>query len=606
MSTSFLLKPPRQSEGADRSPDRLTVIRLIRQRLLRSVFQPLVDMQSGQVLAHEALIRGPEATPYHRPDALFALAHRARLAPHFELACVEQILRDWAAQPAQDDSLLFVNLSERALLHALRDLPGLLPAWKRPSEADVPLTQLVIELTEHEPVGDLAALISARDALRAQGVRIALDDFGSGHANFRLWYELRPDFVKIDQYFVRHLHRHPEKRQFIQALQTLARPLGATLIAEGIETQEEWAVLRDLGIPIGQGFLLGRPDSQPARQDMAREMPLFEARRPTPRPLYLNQPAQPAILAQLELIASPTASPRSTHNEVAAVFQNHPTLHAMPVVDDGGRPVGLLNRQQFMDRFAQLYFREVHGRKPCMISANAAPRIVERTDGIAELIAILISNDQSYLADGFIVTEQGLYAGLGTGEQLVKAVTEARIEAARHANPLTLLPGNIPLNMHVQWLLDGQAAFAACYADLDHFTFNDHYGYRSGDDMIQLVARLATAHCEPGLDFVGHIGGDDFLLLLRSPDWAARCEAICREFSSAALELFDLPARQAGGFTASDRNGSPQFFPLTTLSIGAVAIAPGQYRDAQEVGAAAAQAKHDAKNARQGLRIRAS
>jgi hypothetical protein len=84
-----------------------------------------------------------------------------------------------------------------------------------------------------------------------------------------------------------------------------------------------------------------------------------------------------------------------------------------------------------MDHYATLYFREVFGKKSCMQYANPAPRLIERNHDIDELIGILTSQDQRYLSDGFIVTENGRYIGLGTGDQLVRSVTELRLEAAR-------------------------------------------------------------------------------------------------------------------------------------------------------------------------------
>ena len=218
--------------------------------------------------------------------------------------------------------------------------------------------------------------------------------------------------------------------------------------------------------------------------------------------------------------------PDTSNDAVAALFHKHPDLHALPVVE-GSRPVALINRQQFMNHYATLYFREVHGRKPCLAFANTAPRVVELDCDVDQLVGILTSQNQRYLNDGYIVTDNGRYPGLGTGDQLVRAVTETRIEAARHANPLTFLPGNIPISLHIQRLLESGTEFVACYADLNNFKpFNDHYGYWRGDQMIRLVARLATTHCDARRDFVGHVGGDDFMLIFQSSNWLQRCKNI--------------------------------------------------------------------------------
>jgi diguanylate cyclase (GGDEF)-like protein len=239
-----------------------------------------------------------------------------------------------------------------------------------------------------------------------------------------------------------------------------------------------------------------------------------------------------------------------------------------------------------------------------MVHANLEPRLVERNHNVDDLVGILTSDDQRYLTDGFIVTDNGRYAGIGTGEQLVRSVTETRIEAARHANPLTFLPGNIPISQHIERLLSSGAQFVACYADLNHFKpFNDQYGYWRGDEMIRLLARVAVAHCDPLRDFVGHVGGDDFIILYQSENWQAQCQRIIAEFAKLAQTLFDENARQAGGIEAEDRYGVARFFPLTTLSIGAVEVAGHQFTTAEQVASAAARAKHDAKTSAAGLYV---
>ncbi len=189
----------------------------------------------------------------------------------------------------------------------------------------------------------------------------------------------------------------------------------------------------------------------------------------------------------------------------------------------------------------------------------------------------------------------------------MRSVTEVRLEAARHANPLTFLPGNIPISQHIERLLQGGAEFVACYADLNSFKpFNDHCGYRCGDKMIRLVAKVMLAHCDAQRDFVGHVGGDDFVILFQSSDWQPRCERIVEEFRKLALALFDDAARHAGGIEAEDRDGGACFFACTTLSIGAVRIRRHMCEGAEEVATQAALAQHDAKRAGAGLLVRAS
>ena len=270
-------------------------------------------------------------------------------------------------------------------------------------------------------------------------------------------------------------------------------------------------------------------------------------------------------------------------------------LPALAVVD-AGRPLAIIERHQFLDRYAKSFFKEIYGRKPSLMFANTTPRLLEREQDISELIGILTSSDQRYLAEGFIVTENGRYFGLGSADQLVRNVTESRIEAARHANPLTFLPGNIPISEHIARLLNSGAAFIVCYADLSDFKpFKDRYGYWRGDEMIKVVATTTLAHTNPQRDLVSHVGGDDFVFVFQEAAWEARCREIIAAFNAAAIALYDEEAHRAGGILSEDRHGVSRFFPFATLYMGALAVVPGRFHDAEQVASAAAQAKQVAK-----------
>jgi len=318
----------------------------------------------------------------------------------------------------------------------------------------------------------------------------------------------------------------------------------------------------------------------------------------------LRRASNAGTLNRLMVLQAPTLGIDASNDELAKVFLAHDKLHAIALLD-GTRPVAIINRSSFMNEYSKLYYRELWGRRACLVHANQEPRLIEQNHNVDELIGILTSDDQRYLADGFIVTENGRYLGLGTSDQLVRSVMEARIEAARHANPLTFLPGNIPISQHIERLLKRGVDFVVCYADLNNFKpFNDQYGYWRGDEMIRLVARLALAHCDPRRDFVGHVGGDDFIILYQSADWQLQCERFIAKFAECAVELFDLSACAAGGIHAEDRYGVSRFFPLTTISVGAVKVAHGEYSNAQQVATVAARAKHDAKTHGVGLLVR--
>ena len=570
---------------------------LLHERLLYPVFQPIVQLGNASIYAHEALIRGPQGTALHTPDALLRAAAQEHLSYEFEIACLEAAMQTWGQLRVA--GRLFVNISAMALtqLFALRGreaLLGLIAGF------GVVPRMLVLEITEHERVEDMDHLAQVVSEVRSAGVALALDDFGDGRSSLRLWSQLKPELVKIDKYFTRNISEHGDKLKTIQALQQIAEIFGTQLVAEGIETPEDLRVLRDLGITYGQGYFLGHPDRKPLKYLGVDALRVLRERQVAVFP-ELTRSTPGGHLRSLSLVRAPTAGLDTSNDELASIFLDMPDLHAVALVNTE-RPVAIINRVQFMNEYTKLYYREVWGRKSCAVHANFEPRIIERDHSVDELVGILTSQDQRYLSDGFIATENGRYAGLGTGDQLVRSVTEVRIEAARHANPLTFLPGNIPISQHIERLLKKKARFVACYADLNHFKpFNDHYGYWRGDEMIRLVAKIAMEQCDPQWDFLGHVGGDDFILLFQSPDWQLRCERLVVEFAARAEAMFDEDARRQGGIQAEDRHGVSRFFPCTTLSIGAVVIDGSQFSRAEDVANLAASAKHDAKQSGGGV-----
>ncbi len=570
---------------------------LLRAEGLHPVFQPIASLDDGAIFSHEALIRGPEGSPLQWPDALLTAADQEDLDFDFEARCVISALSQWGH--LKNQGRVFVNLSadvlvkmlgacgESALVSLVKSF-GVLPRM------------LVLEITEHERVTDMDRLARMVQVLRGTGVSLALDDFGDGRSSLRLWSQLKPEYVKIDKYFTKDISLHSDKLKTIQALEQIAAIFDTALIAEGIETPLDLRVLRDLGIPYGQGYMLGYPEPSPKTAIADEALEVLVDRRVSVFPEQ-GRAVQLGHLRRVSVIYAPAASIHTTIDELAAMFRADMGLHAIAVVD-AGAPIGIINRMLFINEYSQLYYRDIWGRKSCMVHANTSPRLIEHDHNVDELVGILTSDDQRYLADGFIVTDNGRYVGLGTADQLVRSVTETRIEAARHANPLTFLPGNVPISQHIDRLLASGSRFVACYADLNNFKpFNDQYGYWRGDEMIRLLARVVLSHCDAQQDFVGHVGGDDFLILFQSADWRARCERIIAELAATARELFDPQARLLGGIQAEDRHGVVRFFPFTTVSVGCVVVHPGRFKRAEQVASEAAVAKHQAKSSGLGM-----
>ncbi len=576
------------------------VASLLKDGALSALFQPILDVASCTVLGHEGLIRGPLEHGLHLPTALFRAASAAGLSQRLEFHAAETIFAAHTRSGAS--GLLFVNYSAQAIARlAATDGGAMFRATL--ARLGVAARTLVVEITEHERVQDHAALDESIRALRSLGVAVALDDFGDGRSSLRLWAELEPEYVKIDRYFCHGIHADGKKVQTVKAMLRLAEDFGSRVIAEGIEDASDLRVVRDLGVPLIQGWAIGRPVAAPTANVPASVEAVLAARDIAVFPQLRRSFRYSSKAAQL-LIPAPAVNATSNNQKLLELFQQHPQLHALAVVEDD-RPVGLINRRRFTDKYLLPYYPELYGRKSCTLFMDRDPVLIEVSRPIEDLVHVLTSDDQRYLSDGYVLVDAGRYVGIGTAEQLVRSVTELRIEAARHANPLTFLPGNIPISEHIRRLLSGGVEFGATYCDLNHFKpFNDQFGYWQGDRMIRLLASIIVAECDPQRDFAGHVGGDDFVVLFQSGDWRARCLRMIERFNGAALGLFDAETRARGYLLAEDRQGNPARFPLTTLSIGAVHVRPGAFEAPEEVASAAAAAKHHAKRHSEGFHVR--
>ena len=283
--------------------------------------------------------------------------------------------------------------------------------------------------------------------------------------------------------------------------------------------------------------------------------------------------------------------PDTESEKIVACFTENKSLRAIPVVKNE-RPVGLISRYEFVDNFTKPIRTDLPGKELGKDMMNTEPLLVEKSTPIHELSGFLSESEIRHFTDGFIITEQGRYLGLGAGQDLLRAITTAQIETTRHANPLTLLPGYVPINEHIESLLKSGKSFAVCYADLDNFKpFNHASGYRKGDELIQFTARLLGNICDPKHDFIGHIGGDDFIIVLQSKDWEQRCHLALSAFAHTSAALFDKDHRSIGGYLSGDRQGRIVHHPLPTLSIGAIWVNPELFSSHHEVAEAAMVAK---------------
>ncbi|WP_018174566.1 MULTISPECIES: bifunctional diguanylate cyclase/phosphodiesterase [unclassified Thioalkalivibrio] len=542
-------------------------------------FQPIVDTSRQTIHGYEALVRGPESSSLHSPVHLFEVATQTGLLVELDLLCRRLAIQRFVALGLP--GRLFLNVMPTTIVE--RDFrEGLTLSFLR--DADLAPNRVVIELTEHMPIQDYELMHQAVAHYREMGFHVALDDLGAGHSSLRHWSELRPDFVKLDRHFVAGIDQAPAKREFLRSILDVARSLDCQLIVEGIETEEEHRCLWELdrGLSLFQGFFFARPSATPPLS-IERLLPGHVPRR--------TEGTRLASSIAHRVVEVP---PDLSVPAVIERFRQDPTLRCVPVVERG-RPVSVVRRDAFLILFTNPFSHSLYSNR--RIGELADPSMLVFTDDtpLAKLSQSITGSQDERHSDFVIVDGEGHYRGMGNIVDLLREITEIQIRQARHANPLTGLPGNMLINEALErWLVEGRP-FVALYCDLDNFkAFNDAYGYARGDRLLIALARLMQAQVGDE-DFVGHVGGDDFMLLLMAEGWEATCQRILERFAAVVPEFYDRPDLKAGGLRAENRQGVEVFFPLVTLSLAARPVLPGGLENALDIATELSELKTQAK-----------
>ncbi|MGZ7078759.1 MAG: EAL domain-containing protein [Thermoanaerobaculia bacterium] len=227
------------------------VARAVQGRTIRTVFQPIVQLGTRAVRGFEALSRGPKGSEIESPDVIFEIARDFDLVWELERLCIENVHP--FLEEISDRGRLFFNLEA----HFIQQLQ------QRGTQVFDPFLEhresIVIEVTERSAIRDYRTFKRTLQNLKKMGFKIAIDDCGSGYASLEAVAELQPDYLKVGHSLFRGLESDPIRRRLVELVARCGETVGATTIAEAIETEEQLRICRELGIDQGQGYLFARP-----------------------------------------------------------------------------------------------------------------------------------------------------------------------------------------------------------------------------------------------------------------------------------------------------------------------------------------------------------
>ncbi|MET7487751.1 GGDEF domain-containing protein [Streptomyces sp. NPDC005538] len=503
---------------------------------LRFAFQPVVNLTTGGIAGLEILVR---------PETGDILAE-ARRDPELDGRLAVLAVR----AAARKETLLPLHINVFA--GTLADLGGLTPLHRAVREAGRLPWEVTVDIGPPYTHVPQRALLEAVSELRAQGFRVCADGIGDGDVPLRLLTDLAPDLVKLDASLL-------ERPAAVRAMRTLCDELGALLSVEGVETEAQCAAARAAGAQLAQGDLFAPPTRVPAADVYVPPRPPGPATTPLSGP-WVREFVRPAALLP------DTASA----GQVRALLTGSPDVSGVLLVDREGVPVRSVHRSRFLLSMSGRYGHALYADRPAA-KLGDVPRTVGVDASVWEVLDVVAVGDRDRTSDDVAVVDRyGRCVGVVRLADLVRALAETRVEEAAGLNPLTRLPGSDAITGEVdRWIAEGRA-FALSWLDVDDFKqVNDGAGFAAGDELIRSVGR-ALQRAAFGHARVGHIGGDDFLVL-----------ADPEGLEPLATTVLDVPW-EAGG-------------RAVTLSLATVLCVPGSVTDHRQAAAYLAPLKKAAK-----------
>ncbi|MGW0191181.1 EAL domain-containing protein [Streptomyces sp. NPDC003362] len=503
---------------------------------LRFAFQPVVNLSTGGIAALEILAR-PEAG-----DILAEARRDPELDGRLAVSAVRAAVRHETLLP------LHVNV----FAGTLADLGGLAPLHDAVRAAGRLPWEVTVDIGPPYTHVPQQALLEAVAALREQGFRVSADGVGDGDVPLRLLTDLAPDLVKLDGSML-------ARPAAVRAMRTLCDESGALLAVEGVETELQCATALSAGAQLAQGLLFAPPARLPAVDVyVPPRSPAFEgATRSGPSVREFVRPA--ALLPD-------TASA----SQVRALLTGSPDVSGVLLVDREGVPVRSVHRSRFLLSMSGRYGHALYADRPAARLGDP-PRTVGVDATAWEVLDVVADGARDRTSDDVAVVDlHGRCVGVVRLADLVRALAESRVEEAAGLNPLTRLPGSDAITGEVDRRIADGRVFALSWLDVDHFKqVNDGAGFAAGDELIRSVGR-ALQLAASGSTRVGHIGGDDFLVL-GDPE----------ELDRLAASVLDAPW-SAGGRPV-------------TLSLATVVCGPGSVADHRQAAASLAPLKKAAK-----------
>lgn len=519
-------------------------------------YQPIIDLYNSQVVGYEALSRfllKGESLP---PSKVFRMAEEIGVLGELDMICRE---RSVLIFPKGLNSLLFLNVSPSYLAS---EYFGKNKTLELVESVGLRPESVVLELSEVERVKDVELLKRAIGHYKSLGFLVGIDDIGTGYNSLQLLLELdgHLDFVKFPRELVNGVSRSKIKYQLLKVLTEVSLQMGIRPIYEGVEQEEDVKTLYyELKAHLFQGFYFAKP------------MPATEIVNFEPSIDLRLREEEDYIQGEVPLVIK--LEPREKFHRLLELLENSQKRYFLL---DTGLKRFLIDfwklkyslNQKLRDLYYYKDLKTVIERLPHLfMDLDSLPYISPEAFKIKSLLEELLSSKYD-----FLLIKKGQEVQILEKQHLLDLFYKELSKELLDKNLLTQLPGNRAIGEKIEELSKRGEDFYVCYLDLDNFkAFNNAYGFYLGDQMIKKVGLFLSLFEkeDPNKRFVGHIGGDDFIILLWGEDVSKLVEELLyliKNLQKELLAFYSQEDRERGYFVGKDREENLREFPIASIS----------------------------------------
>lgn len=547
---------------------------IVDKRAIKTVFQPIISLKDGEVLGHEALSRIICESGIENAEKLFAMADYNNCLWDLELLCRTRAFESAVGfMDPPSSKKLFINVNPN-VLHDESFQKGLTKEYL--NQYNISSRDVIFEITEKNIIKDLDSFVAAVEHYKSQSYKIAIDDAGAGYSGLNLISDINPNYIKLDMKLIRDIHKDSLKAALVKGMVELSRISNIAIIAEGIETAEEMETLIELGVQYGQGFYIQCPGAEVREIDPGLVNRIIELN------LRKNNTAVSGLFNNMciENLCSRTGtvSPKELVPDVYDIFRHNPDCFGLCVTEDDV-PLGIVTKESLALKLSGHYGFALYQKKTISHIMDKDFLAVDCKAPVNNVSAAAMAREHDKLYDFIVVKKEGKYLGTVTIRDLLKKTTEIEIVAAKHQNPLTGLPGNLLIEQRLRQCISNNEKYSVAYLDIDNFkAYNDVYGFEKGDQILKLLAAIIAKNMNKG-EFVGHVGGDDFVVIVSDHVDADFFHSIVEEFEREVLNYYNREDIEKGYIIAANRQGVIEKFPMTTLTLVSMSNRDRRFKD---------------------------